>query len=178
MEIRLEEITDKGLDVRFSRGEDWLNELFLDGRGVEFSFASPLSVAFTLARSGRNVFVEGAIEVLLTLTCGRCLNDFVYPIYMPVRTTLVPLPKTTRPHTECELRGDDLELSFYDGEEIDLSQVVREQVFLSMPSYPLCCDGCKGLCPACGVNLNVEICQCGEKARDCTLTAAGSLERN
>jgi uncharacterized protein len=43
---------------------------------------------------------------------------------------------------------------------LDLTEVVRQALFLAMPMNPICKDDCAGLCPQCGSNLNQEQCQC------------------
>jgi uncharacterized protein len=48
----------------------------------------------------------------------------------------------------------------YSGDEIDLSHEIEEQVAMEIPMKPLCSEGCKGLCPACGADLNKETCGC------------------
>ena len=41
-----------------------------------------------------------------------------------------------------------------ENESIDLDQVIRDAVVLSLPFQPVCSAGCKGLCVTCGANLN------------------------
>lgn len=41
-----------------------------------------------------------------------------------------------------------------ENESIDLDQVIRDAVVLSLPFQPVCSSGCKGLCVTCGANLN------------------------
>jgi uncharacterized protein len=43
---------------------------------------------------------------------------------------------------------------------IDLGEAIRQQFLLSMDLIPVCTPDCRGLCPTCGVNLNIESCQC------------------
>jgi len=50
--------------------------------------------------------------------------------------------------------------SSYKTSGLSLEDVVREQVLLSLPSRTLCKEDCKGLCPRCGQNLNLESCSC------------------
>jgi uncharacterized protein len=50
----------------------------------------------------------------------------------------------------------------YRDDKIDLTEVVREQLYLALPMKPLCREDCKGLCPVCGVNRNRETCTCQE----------------
>jgi uncharacterized protein len=44
--------------------------------------------------------------------------------------------------------------------KLDLSEPVREEVVLAIDPYVVCDPECKGLCPRCGANLNVEVCGC------------------
>jgi len=41
---------------------------------------------------------------------------------------------------------------------VDLSPLIREAMILAIPFRPLCSPDCKGLCPVCGADLNVEDC--------------------
>ena len=49
---------------------------------------------------------------------------------------------------------------------VDLDPILREQVLLSLPEYPVCQEGCKGLCSVCGKNLNEGECGCDRKVPD------------
>jgi len=48
----------------------------------------------------------------------------------------------------------------------DLTDMVRQELLLALPMKPLCSEECKGLCPRCGVNLNIETCDCRVKGMD------------
>lgn len=68
-------------------------------------------------------------------------------------------------HEDVELDGtevaeDELGLTEYAGDAIDLEQMMREQFYLALPMKPLCQPDCKGLCPVCGKNRNRETCSC------------------
>ncbi len=43
-----------------------------------------------------------------------------------------------------------------ENESIDLDQVIRDAVVLSLPFQPVCSSGCKGLCVTCGAKLNED----------------------
>ena len=61
---------------------------------------------------------------------------------------------------DVEVADDDLSTAFYENDEIDLGALMHEQFVLSLPMKPLCSEGCKGLCPVCGTNLNKGTCDC------------------
>jgi uncharacterized protein len=60
----------------------------------------------------------------------------------------------------------DVGVSFYKDDTIDLGEVMREQFFLALPMKPLCRPDCRGLCPVCGKNRNIEQCECREEWTD------------
>jgi uncharacterized protein len=57
---------------------------------------------------------------------------------------------------------DDFNFRYLSPEQdkIDLRKDVYEYAELSIPMKNLCSDDCKGLCPQCGANLNIEQCNC------------------
>ena len=89
-------------------------------------------------------------------SCARCAEEFVTPSTRGFRYILVPRALANG----SDERGDDLEFSVYDGDEVDLTPLVQEQVLLALPTRPLCKEDCRGLCPQCGINLNEHQCDC------------------
>ena len=45
-------------------------------------------------------------------------------------------------------------------EYIDLGEEIRQEIILANPARVLCSKDCKGICPECGANLNIEKCKC------------------
>ena len=78
---------------------------------------------------------------------------------------------------KARLTPDDLSLSTYEGEEIDLAPLVHEQAILALPTIPLCAEGCRGLCPRCGADLNAGPCGCPPPAPDPRLAPLRALAR-
>ncbi len=89
----------------------------------------------------------------------RCLKEFFYPLSSTFELTLHPL-KGASFEEETELEVGEMELSFFEGGEIHLSEIACEQIFLEIPYQPLCRGECKGLCPVCGKDLNLSSCEC------------------
>ena len=61
---------------------------------------------------------------------------------------------------ERELAEEDVDISYYRDDQIDLTELLREQFYLAVPMKPLCREDCRGLCPSCGTNRNTGTCQC------------------
>jgi uncharacterized protein len=64
----------------------------------------------------------------------------------------------------------------YEGDEIDFTTEIAEQILLEIPFKPLCSDDCRGLCSDCGAELNVTACGCGQKNVNLKFTALNNLK--
>lgn len=119
---------------------------------------------------------EGSFEVL----CARCVD----PVNVPLSGSfdLIFRPESADAASgERAITEDETEIGYYGKSGLLLEDVVREQVLLSLPGRTLCTPDCKGLCPRCGQNLNVETCHCAETVVDPRWNAlaglAGRLEK-
>lgn len=118
--------------------------------------------------------MDGRVETLLELPCSRCLEAFRWPVNAIFDLRYQPrMPVTAK--TEREIEEDDFSSAFYENDEIDLVQMMREQFFLSLPMKPLCRPDCQGLCPTCGANLNRGTCACKRDWDDPRLAVLKSL---
>jgi uncharacterized protein len=117
------------------------------------------------SRSGHEVRLRGKINASAEIDCDRCLKTVAVPVETEFDVTYVPAEDYQRSET-AELQEDDLSLSVFDGETIDLDELVREQVLLALPARALCGEDCKGLCPTCGADRNTNSCNCQSKEID------------
>ena len=123
------------------------------------AFLSPIEYDLRIAKSGDNVWVAGPVKARLSLTCDRCLEEFAWSVESELDIELLPKSAASSA-AELELQTDEMNLYYFEGEEIDLDPYVFEEVMLNLPVKALCSEACKGICPACGKNLNVEECHC------------------
>ena len=79
---------------------------------------------------------------------------------------------------EREVGEEDLEVSYYRDDQVDLNELMREQFYLALPMKPLCVDSCRGLCPQCGTNLNTGTCDCAPVWEDPRLAPLKNLRSN
>jgi len=66
----------------------------------------------------------------------------------------------------------------YEGDAVDLDELVREQILLALPSRRLCREECKGLCPTCGADLNAGRCACEQREVDPRWSALADLDKS
>ncbi|HEY3276538.1 MAG TPA: DUF177 domain-containing protein [Syntrophorhabdaceae bacterium] len=122
-------------------------------------FASPLLYELTVRKKGEVLSIRGPVESTLTLTCGKCLEQYNFHVEAFVDIELAPT-KLMPSESELELKGEDLDTYYYEGDEIELDPFVYEEIMLNVPIRPLCKEDCRGLCETCGCNRNTEECRC------------------
>lgn len=169
MHINISDIPQEGLTL-YSEEDPSTVEL-LDGVRAE----DKIGVSLSLIRRERVVSVSGEIKASLYLVCSRCLREFNYQLRSPLRVDYNPLEQIEK-EREYEIRKDELDIDFYKGETLDLTDLIKEQILLSLPMQPFCSTDCKGLCPSCGKALDEESCSCEIKEIDPRLAVLKKLK--
>jgi len=106
-----------------------------------------------------DIRVVGKLDVTMEVSCARCLDPVRHKINWAFDLLYRPLGVDRRAE-EVAISEADTEIGYYEGEGLLLEDVLREQVLLATPVKLVCREDCKGLCPRCGTNLNVETCNC------------------
>lgn len=157
--IKIEEIPEEGLDLTWTEDKDSISSYLKNFPNIDFEFETPIFSNIMVLKRNKSILLKGNVKTSLRLTCGRCLKEFSYPVSTDFDLTFFSM-KDFRFPEELELTEDDMEMNFYEGSEIHLSEIAFEQIFLEIPYQPLCNDNCKGLCPSCGQDLNISSCDC------------------
>ena len=176
MKVRVDELPEVGRLIHFHRDASWfagITESLEKAR--EITLARPLNADLELTPEQGQVKISGRVQATIQLPCSRCLQDFTLAIDESIFLVLLrPLADETR--EEVDLRAEDLNTELFDGVTIDLDGIIVEEIFLALPQKPLCQTTCKGLCPDCGVNLNLETCTCEGKATGSAFAALKALK--
>lgn len=117
------------------------------------------NVSIRALRFGNKVLIEGSVKISVSLICSRCLKDFSCPLDIHLKGEFNPAGETAGAG-EHELKHGELDLDYYDDDEIDTAAFVKEQVLLALPMKPVCLKECRGICPVCGTDLNEGSCTC------------------
>ena len=135
----------------------------------------PPLVQGRISRDGPSVKVGGRITAGVKVECDRCLQDAALPVDTEFNLEYVTAERYATLEA-AELSEEDLELSIFDGEVIEIDEIVREQILLAVPYQVVCQEKCKGLCPFCGKNLNSSECNCRETEIDPRWAALKDLQ--
>jgi uncharacterized protein len=103
----------------------------------------------------------GAFEV----PCARCLEPVEVPVSAEFDLIFRPIGADSD-SPERSITASETEIGYYQRDSLLLEDVLREQVLLSLPVRTLCKPDCKGLCPRCGANRNLQPCSCDEGNND------------
>ena len=163
VKISINNIPEEGMTLRVVKEPGWFAKTLVEQDDPP-ACMEDIQARFDLKRLGDHVLIEGTVATALALTCSRCLERSLLPVDVRFRYTLAP--RMDNREGEIELDTDDLEYGSYQDDTIDLEPLLFEQVFLQIPMKILCRRDCRGLCPGCGANLNVEPCRCGPREVD------------
>jgi uncharacterized protein len=134
----------------------------------EIEFLDPkLRQTGPLKSSGKVELVTGALgeirasghlSVVMEADCDRCLDPARCPIDSDFELYYRPVAEGYG--EEVKIDPGEIEMGFYEGDGIELNDVLREYVLLALPMQRVCREDCKGFCPVCGRNRNQEVCAC------------------
>jgi len=155
----------------------WLSITDIPAEGREFSFTDqtlwsgpwseyglslkpgkPLEGHLKVVPQGRGCLVRGRIFGSVIAPCDRCAEDFE-----------IELDSSFNIFEDLDNEedvGESLVREKAGRIELNAAGVLWEQFLLALPVKPLCAPECKGLCPLCGANLNVESCGCERQGTD------------
>jgi uncharacterized protein len=109
--------------------------------------------------------VQGVLRVETETACDRCLEAIQLPMHSPFDLVYMPAGETSD-GGEDEIDEAAVEVGFYEGNGLELEDVLREVVLLALPMQIVCDEACKGICAVCGQNRNQRECNCRAQAVD------------
>jgi uncharacterized protein len=145
------------------------------GDSDAYQIVAPVELVFDINKDKDKFRLVGRVRTELELTCSRCIETYRFPIDAEFDQRYLPSSAASS-EADREVEEDDLETSYYTDDEIDLSQLMREQFYLALPMKPLCREDCEGLCAQCGTNLNTGTCDCAPVWEDPRLAALKAIK--
>lgn len=133
-----------------------------------------------IAWRGRIAYVDPGFhfkvraEYEQTLRCDRCLGDYREPAGTELELLVLEHAEPEE-EEEHELTEEELGILYAEGGVVDTRPLLIEQLQLNVPMRPLCREECRGLCLVCGVDRNVEECDCEVESVDPRWAALAAL---
>lgn len=119
----------------------------------DLQLAAPIAGEVRLSRTGRSILARASLSTAIESMCSRCLQPVVASISVEIEEVALPsIDIDTGLPVDPDVEPDALRLD--DHHELDLGEPVREAISLAEPIALLCRPDCRGLCPACGADLN------------------------
>lgn len=106
------------------------------------------------------ILVSGDLHTSVELSCSRCLDLFAMPVHINFQEEFRPSIDIVTGAKIPVAEGDEVETRIDIHHILDLNEVIRQNLVLSLPMFPICRSKCKGLCQKCGQNWNVGSCEC------------------
>jgi len=114
-----------------------------------------------VSRTSSGFLLKARVEYSQTLECPRCLGASGIDVKTKIKLAIEPKSDELFVE-ELELGKSDLGVLYLEGEILDTDPILTEQIQLNIPMRQLCRQDCEGLCPQCGIDRNVESCECEE----------------
>jgi len=135
-----------------------LKEIDLELAGSELdidhdALSGDVSIGVTLESMNDGITVRGEVVAPWTGSCRRCLKDLDGRAVAVVDELY-----------QVELLDEDA-YPITDN-QLDLGPMTRQVALLELDEERLCRDDCAGLCPVCGIDRNVDTCECDTTVTD------------
>ena len=142
----------------------------LAGGDDDYRITGPVALQMVVHKDQDRFRLVGTVKAELELVCSRCLDPFALPVDREFDLRYLPAgaaePEPDDEDDEIAVEDDDVAVTFYRDEHIDLDELLREQFYLALPMKPLCKEDCQGICPQCGTNRNTAPCDCNPHWED------------
>ena len=112
-----------------------------------------------LMRTDRGILVRGTLHTEAEVTCSRCLASFGCPLVLNIAEEYFPTVDVVS-GASVSLPDEPSCFTIDEHHVLDLTEAIRQYALLAIPMKPLCHEDCAGLCPNCGRNLNLALCDC------------------
>lgn len=135
-----------GGSIKVNFEQDLLDEN-INGKTLKFS--KPVVVEGSLTNLDNILIFEGNVSGTIKSDCDRCLKQLEYNFNYIISEKF-----------STQMIVDDEEINLFQGNKIDLTEIVRNNIILNLPIQYLCKDNCEGLCQKCGTDKNENDCDC------------------
>ncbi len=135
----------------------------IEGIDPGLMIQEPLLGQIEMVRTADGILVRGEFTTAVELQCDRCLEPFIQKVGFKIEEEFHPAIDMS---AGAQLPCDEEETRIDEHHILDLTELIRQSIFLALPMHPVCRLNCLGLCDRCGQNLNEGPCDCKESMVD------------
>ena len=111
-------------------------DIELDSGDQLIRFRGAVRYSIHVQKLEQSILAQGHVAVGLECDCARCLTTFSTEVTLPEWVAHLPLS------------GEDA--IPIENDCVDLTPILREDIFLALPQHPLCSKDCVGISSQCG----------------------------
>ncbi len=134
--------------------------------GSDFSFPQDVEIKGEIANVAGKFILKASVSGELITACARCGAPAKEHFSFDIEEKLIKGSEI----------GTEEEAVFFEGSEIDITELAVNGFIMNASSKYLCKEDCKGLCPVCGKNRNLEGCDCEENSVDPRFSVLDNLK--
>jgi len=179
MKLQISQLKDGENEFAYSSTkEPWFQELLKKVKRMDFGFneTENASLELRLTKIDPDYYLKGVLNAKTRQICSRCAETFQSSLTHPFELALAHVPHGKAGSPQIAEESEELDVIYFEGNEIDLSPLVEEQLFLSEPYQSHCRPDCRGLCQQCGKNLNAGPCACKADRRSSPFSILNDLK--
>lgn len=124
----------------------------------EYIFRTPLDVFIHAVNLRKSLAVKGRVNSEISVNCSRCLKEFPYHLDFEFEDEWMPI--------EFAAIDEEENAFIFEKDEFSITERVMEHILLHLPMKFMCSEECKGLCPKCGADRNINVCVCSNEIID------------
>jgi uncharacterized metal-binding protein YceD (DUF177 family) len=128
MRVRISTLPPQGLQVCDSLPLETLNARLNEGHSTDIKFLSPPQANLLALPVGTGATVTGTVTGQYQQDCGRCSDPV--PQQMEIQVNLI-----ARPRAEGSDVEDDIGIVFFDGEHVELGDLLEELLILKLDLF-------------------------------------------
>jgi uncharacterized protein len=153
------------IDEKIQNGSFSINNKEITISDSESVFVNTVDISYEIYRINDNDFhLKMHFKGNVGLQCTHCLENYNSNLTTSVSTIFTN--ENSQEEGTFTLSDSDLDIRFFDEEYLDLEDECLKVIEIDIPISHKCSEHCKGLCSNCGVNLNLERCNCDNSKVD------------
>lgn len=129
----------------------------------DIKLEKPVNITGSIYATEDGVHLNAELTYEYIENCARCLTEFSQKIETVLSAKIIE-----KSNQQIEEEDDEEDIIYYNSRDrqLQIEDIIMNSIVLSLPMKSICNENCKGLCAKCGVDLNVEQCNCTKQDID------------